>query len=107
VLAATLGPRREAGVLVACGHAKGASKRNETHNIEMILRIRGEVPSVAGMHSLKCHEGYINSLVSYSTLPTWSGVAELERKNFPPQRSASFWSSVIRRLSGQFFPAVG
>jgi hypothetical protein len=37
--AATLGPRGLTGVLVACGEAKGASKRRETDDIEMILRI--------------------------------------------------------------------
>src|SRR5580658_956040 len=42
--AATLGPRGLTGVLVTCGHAKGASrkgasKRRETDDIEMILRI--------------------------------------------------------------------
>src|SRR6478735_3652663 len=36
---ATLGPRRTAGVLVACGHAEGASNRRETEDTEMILRI--------------------------------------------------------------------
>src|SRR6185312_14775658 len=36
---ATLGPRRTAGVLVACGHAKGASNRRQTEDTEIILRI--------------------------------------------------------------------
>jgi hypothetical protein len=31
------------GVLVACDHAKDASKRKGTHDIEMILRIRGQL----------------------------------------------------------------
>src|SRR5580658_1334179 len=59
---ATLGPRGLTGVLVACGQAKGASKRRETDDIEMILRIRGLRCSA----SIPCparHQGYINSLV--------------------------------------------
>jgi hypothetical protein len=40
---ATLGPRGVVGVLVACDHAKDASKRKGTHDIEMILRIRGQL----------------------------------------------------------------
>jgi hypothetical protein len=40
---ATLGPRRVDGVLVACDQTKGASKRKEMHDIEMILRIRGQL----------------------------------------------------------------
>src|SRR5450432_3606111 len=41
--AATLGPCELSGVLVACVQAKGASKRRETEDIEMILRIRGQL----------------------------------------------------------------
>src|SRR5580704_13976162 len=37
--AATLGPRRVTGVLVACGQTKVATKKSETDDIEMILRI--------------------------------------------------------------------
>src|SRR5580700_294601 len=49
--AATLGPRGVTGVSVACGQAKGASKKRETADIEMILRIRGQL-RCRGRHSL-------------------------------------------------------
>src|SRR5580704_16196312 len=49
---ATLGPLRLTGVLVACGQAKGASKRRETNDIEMIflIRMRGQLRCGAGIH---------------------------------------------------------
>src|SRR5215471_7634469 len=47
---ATLGPLRLTGVLVACGQAIAASKR-EMDDIEMVLRIRGQLPC-SGRHPL-------------------------------------------------------
>src|SRR5262252_789452 len=40
---ATLGPRGLTGVFVACGEAKGASKKREMDDIEMILLTRGQL----------------------------------------------------------------
>src|SRR5664279_2825500 len=75
--AATLGPRWLTGVLVACGQAKGASKRRETDDIEMILRIRGQL-RCSGRHPLPAMSSRLYQL-SYSTPPPPS----------PPGRSAT------------------
>src|SRR6266576_3652876 len=59
---ATLGCLAVTGVCVACGQAKETSKRRETVDIEMILRIRGELRCSSGHHTRQCHQGYIKSL---------------------------------------------
>src|SRR5437660_2743581 len=48
---ATLGCLAVTGVCVACGQAKETSKRRETVDIEVILRIRGELRCSRGHHT--------------------------------------------------------
>src|SRR5207302_5819410 len=48
---ATLGCLAVTGVCVACGQAKETSKRRETVDIEMILRIRGELRCSSGHYT--------------------------------------------------------
>jgi hypothetical protein len=87
--AATLGPRGLTGVLVTCGHAKGASKkgaskRRETDDIETILRII-EVNSVvvASIHLPGMSSRLYQLSCSMLPRPPWAGTGEPKRETPP------------------------
>jgi len=64
---ATLGSFAVTDVCVACGQAKDASEKRETADIEVILRIRGEV-HCSGRH----HARHVIKATSQAEIMPWA-----------------------------------